>query len=139
MHLAHLNIGSNCGDRRANIARAVALLSGRFTVTGLSDIVESAPWGYDSTHSFLNIGISLLTDLEPLELLDATQAIERAVGQLPHRNPDSSYRDRDIDIDIIFIDDIVMSTPRLTLPHPLATRRDFVMTPLRQLHPDKTL
>lgn len=117
------------------LARAVALLSERFEVTAISDPVESEPQGFDSPHRFLNIGVSLLTDLDPEALLDVMQEIERLIGRLPHRNADGSYRDRDIDIDIIFIDGIVCSSARLTLPHPRARERDFVTGPLRQLHP----
>lgn len=136
MHLAHLNIGSNHGDRRALIARAVAMLNDRFEVVAVSDPVESAPWGFDSPNQFLNQGVSIHTDLTPVDLLDAVQAIEKEISGQPHRNPDGTYRDREIDIDIIFMDDIELHTERLTLPHPYATRRSFVTIPLRQLHPD---
>ncbi len=137
MHEAHLNIGSNHGDRMAYIARAVALLSGRFDVAAVSDPVESDPDGFASTERFVNVGVTILTDLAPLALLDATQAVEREVGSLPHRNPDGSYRDRDIDIDIIYYDDLTLDSPRLTIPHPRAARRQFVMTPLTQINPIK--
>lgn len=135
MHLAHLNIGSNNGDRRAFIARAVALISDRFHVVAVSDPVESAPWGFNSQNPFINIGISILTDLDPFQLLDATRAIEKEISDLPHRNHDGSYRDRDIDIDIIFYDTLRVMTPRLTIPHPHALKRQFVTQPLKQLHP----
>ena len=136
MAIAHLNIGSNQGDRRANIARAVALLSGQFTIIGVSDPVESDPVGFLSPHRFVNVGVSVATELDPLPLLDAIQAIERRCGHLPHRNTDGSYRDRDIDIDIILYDDLRLSSPRLTLPHPRMAERPFVLGPLRQLHPE---
>lgn len=73
-------------------------------------------------------------DLE--QLLDALQAIERRHGTLAHRNADGTYRDRDLDIDIIAVDMLCLDTPRLTIPHPRAAVRDFVMTPLRELAPD---
>lgn len=137
MHEAHLNIGSNYGDRMAFIAGAVALLSRRFDVLAVSDPVVSDPDGFKSDSQFVNIGLTILTDLDPESLLDATQSIEKQVGTLPHRNLDGTYRDRDIDIDIIYYDNLRVSTPRLTLPHPRAAHRHFVMTPLRQLNPLK--
>lgn len=136
MPIAHLNIGSNLGDRRDNLSRAVALLRGRAGhVLAVSDPVESAPWGYDSTNRFLNIGLDIDTSLSPLDLLDTLQAIEREISPMAHRNPDGTYRDRAVDIDIILYDDLEIASERLTIPHPLMHRRDFVLTPLRQLHP----
>lgn len=134
MPLVHLNIGSNKGDRLGNINRAVALISsmaGR--VTAISHPVESAPWGFDSDNRFINVGLNLDTELEPLQLLDALQEIERTVSPDPHRNPDGSYRDRAIDIDIIVYEGVTMSVPRLTIPHPRMHLRDFVMIPYRQI------
>lgn len=135
----HLNIGSNLGDRRALIGRAVALLSR--AVPGpvrmyLSSYAESEPWGYTSSNTFLNLGILILTPtkIDPFELLDITQEVERKVGMgAPHRNHDGTYCDRPIDIDIIQMDEIILNTPRLTLPHPRATLRPFVLGPLNEL------
>ncbi|MDE5607354.1 MAG: 2-amino-4-hydroxy-6-hydroxymethyldihydropteridine diphosphokinase [Muribaculaceae bacterium] len=137
MHEAHLNIGSNQGDRMAYIAGAVALLSDRFEVTAVSDPVESDPDGFESPYRFVNVGVTIKTDLDPLALLDATQAIEKKVGSMPHRNADGTYRDRDIDIDIIYYDDLRIDTPRLTLPHPRLAGREFVRRPLTQINPLK--
>ncbi|MDE6098069.1 MAG: 2-amino-4-hydroxy-6-hydroxymethyldihydropteridine diphosphokinase, partial [Muribaculaceae bacterium] len=130
----HLNIGSNTGDRHALIERAVALLVETLAPSAwrVSTPVESAPWGYQSENPFLNIGIDLelATPLQPEALLDITQSIERCISAMPHRNPDGTYRDREIDIDIILIDDLVIDTPRLRIPHPHAKNRPFVMIPL---------
>ena len=71
--------------------------------------------------------------LSPLGLLDVLQEIEREVSPLPHRNPDGSYRDRGIDIDIIAWENKTVTTDRLTVPHPHARERDFVMIPLREI------
>lgn len=136
MPLAHLNIGSNKGDRRGQIGRAVALiaaLAGR--VTAVSDEVVSEPWGFESDNAFINIGVNIDTVLPPLELLDTLQAVERRISPGSHRNPDGTYRDRDIDIDIIAYDGVTMDTPRLTLPHPHAREREFVLSPLRAIWP----
>lgn len=155
--LIHLNIGSNQGDRAALLERAVALLVGRLRPVAwrASQPVVSEPWGFDSPHPFLNIGLDielaeddaaglLTSDVRsgltasqirrnPELLLDLTQQCERLLGSTPHRNADGSYRDRNIDIDIILIDDLHVSTPRLTVPHPHMHDRSFVIEPLRQL------
>ena len=134
--LAHLNIGSNRGDRHALLARAVALIVERLRAQSyrVSTPVESEPWGFESEHPFLNIGMDVrLDDMSPEALLDSLQAIEKEISAMPHRNSDGSYRDREIDIDIILIDDMHMDTLRLQLPHPRMLERDFVMIPLREL------
>lgn len=133
----YLNIGSNQGDRKAIIGRAVALIARELSPCRmrLSSWYDSEPWGYDSTEPYVNLGVLAdCPDRDPLRLLDAIQAIEQALApDSPHRNPDGTYRDRRIDIDIIDIDGISLSTPRLTLPHPRAAGRDFVMVPWREL------
>ena len=136
MPIAHLNIGSNQGDRQGNISLAVSLIDKQAGhVLAVSDPVESAPWGYDSPNPFINVGINIDTTLSPFDLLDTLQAIERQISPNPHRNPDGTYRDRVIDIDIILYGDVHITTPRLTIPHPLMHQRPFVLLPLRQLAP----
>lgn len=133
---AYLSLGSNIGDRRAHIERAVALISEAYPDCAIrcSDLMESEPWGYESPHAFLNACVALDGFCgDPETLLDTLQAIERRISPAPHRLPDGSYADREIDIDIISIDGIAVSTPRLTLPHPRAHLRAFVQQPLAQL------
>lgn len=134
----HLNIGSNLGDRAAYLQRALELLAREFEGAEIHTAgpVESEPWGYDSPNPYLNLGVmvDLPAAMAPERVLDITQRVECAVGEgAPHRNADGSYRDRPVDIDIIGIDSIVLRTPRLTLPHPRAALRPFVMQPLLQL------
>lgn len=74
--------------------------------------------------------------MDPESLLDVLQGIERRISDVPHRNPDGSYRDREIDIDIILIDRLHISTPRLEVPHPRMWQRDFVIGPLLELRPE---
>ena len=140
--IVYLSIGSNSGDRRALIGRAVAALSSLPGVISLrtSDFYRSAPWGFESPNEFLNIPVAVRyirrspwTEAEAEALLDQCQAIERSISSMPHRNADGTYRDREIDIDIIAIDNQHINTPRLTVPHPRAASRDFVTIPLSQL------
>lgn len=127
-----INLGSNSGDRRLNLSRAVNAVAGRFGMFEVSHAVESEPWGFDSENKFLNIGMMFSTDLEPLELLHELQEIERKINPESHRNPDGSYRDRAIDIDIIAIDDVQIDTPELTIPHRHLAERPFFLTPLME-------
>ncbi len=138
MSRIHINIGSNQGDRRALIGQAVALLSRQLAPARLllSSYIESEPWGYESPHPFLNLGVLVITatEVEPHDVLAATQAVERVVGHgAPHRHPDGTYCDRPIDIDIIDIDHLHIDTPQLTLPHPRAHLRPFVTVPMAEL------
>ena len=126
------------GDRKAIIGRAVALLAKRLHPAHmwLSDYVASTPWGYDSPNEYLNRGILVVlhNDMSPFEILDITQEIESMLGcGAPHRHADGTYCDRTIDIDIIDVDGTVVDSPRLTLPHPRASLRPFVLEPMRQL------
>lgn len=147
MRTVYLNIGSNRGDRRANIDTAVAALLERFGNKArlrTSPTIRTMPQGYDSPNPFVNMGVALdFVDEtlvpEPLALLDAVQDIERSIApDSPHRNPDGTYRDRVVDIDIVDIDGITMDTPRLTIPHLRAETRRFVMQPMQFLHPGWT-
>lgn len=139
----HINIGSNRGHRHALIESAVAAISSAFASDGRrSDFFDSEPWGYESEHRFLNLGLMLELDDSGLpasdfagDVLQRLLAIEREIDPSPHRKPDGSYADRTIDIDLIAIDDIVIKSPSLILPHPRMHLRDFVLHPLAQLAP----
>lgn len=135
MHMVFLNLGSNLGNRRMNLSHAVAAIEKEFGYFELSHTIESEPWGFDSPNSFLNVGMMVTSDMPPLEILHKLQAIESRLSPTSHRNPDGSYADREIDIDIIAIDDISMTTDELTLPHPLMAERRFVLEPLAELAP----
>lgn len=146
---AHFNIGSNAGDRVGVIAEAIAKLrglsEGDFRVSGA---VESRPWGFDSSNPFINTGVSFECSLAPLCLLEEAERIEREIVArrvkanpayaefASHRNADGTYRDRLLDIDFICYGDLRVEMPRLTLPHPRASLRDFVMKPLCEIDPD---
>ena len=135
----HLNLGSNTGDSLAIIRRAINLIATRIALPEsirVSDPVITPPWGYDSPNDFTNIGVSLTTALSPALLMSEITAIQSALGATPHRNPDGTYRDRNIDIDIIHMGDTIIDTPELNAPHPRMHLRDFVLIPLVQLEQD---
>jgi 2-amino-4-hydroxy-6-hydroxymethyldihydropteridine diphosphokinase len=132
----YLNIGSNLGDCTANLHHAIeALESALHTSAQVSSIIESQAWGYSSDNIFYNIGVAIDSDIAPQEMLTITQRIERELGSASHRNADGSYCDRLVDIDIIAVDDIVVNTPTLTIPHPLMHKREFVLAPMAELAP----
>lgn len=135
MATAYIGLGTNMGDKRGNLIRASALLAERVgDVLALSSVYETEPWGFESENRFLNAVIVLSTPLSPWELLDVTRLIEIEMGRIG--KSDGSYHDRIIDIDLLMVDDLVIRSERLTLPHPLMRERRFVMEPLAEVAPD---
>lgn len=129
----YLALGTNLGDRAHNLAEAVGRLAQVMTVTQLSPIYETTPWGVLDQPDFLNQVIAGSTGLSPFALLAATQAIEIAMG----RRPDSPrYGPRLIDIDTLFYDNLTFASYTLTLPHPRLVERAFVLQPLADIAPD---
>lgn len=136
MHTAYINIGSNIGDRHGSIAAAVAAVKERInTSLRISDPVESPPWGYESDNTFINIGVAFETDLSPVQLLHTLLDIQNSISAERHRDEQGGYVDRIIDIDLIAMDALVISTPFLTLPHPRMHLRPFVLQPMHLLAP----
>lgn len=135
----HINIGSNLGEREATLRRATDFIIRAFPgMAHISRPYESRAWGYESDKTYLNIGISIVLDepLDPLGILHTLQSFERTIDAQPHRDSKGAYIDRRIDIDIIAIDDLVISTPELTLPHPRMHLREFVLIPMTETAPD---
>ena len=132
----YLSLGTNLGNRNENLSRAQALIGREVgTVVSASDIIETEPWGFESSNRFLNMAVKVETTLQPLEVLHTTQEIERKLGRT-QKSVNREYHDRMIDIDILLYDDLVMNTPELTIPHPLMYQREFVMKPLAQIAPE---
>ncbi len=134
---AYLNLGSNIGDRLLNLERAVAAIEARAggAAVSRSSMIESDPWGYESARRFVNIGIAFPTALSPSGLLDLIIDIQSRLDPAPHRDAAGAYIDRRIDIDLIALDNLVVDTPRLTLPHPRMHLREFVLRPMMDLAP----
>lgn len=143
MHQVYLGLGSNLGNRQQNIEDAVRLVQERVgQVVRQSSLMETEPWGFESSHNFLNAVILCQTAKTPREVLTLTQQIERDLGRekkstrLPvsQKSSDRQYVDRPIDIDILLYDDLTVDEPGLKIPHPLMHKRDFVMKPLREIY-----
>ena len=139
IHRVYLGLGSNLGDREANIRKAISLIGERVgLVLRQSSLVETEPWGFESENKFLNGVILVETKLTPRQLLKTTQRIERTLGRKRKSTYSSSpsllnYFDRTIDIDILLYDDLTIDEPDLKIPHPLMEQRDFVMIPLNEI------
>jgi len=128
----YLGLGSNLGDRHAQLLAAIELLTQRVgRLVRCSSFIETAPWGFVSEHPFLNAVALFRTTLSPRELLTVTQDIERQLGRRQKSN--GTYADRPIDIDILLYGDAVIDEPDLKIPHPLMHERDFVMRPLNEI------
>lgn len=133
MSLVYLGLGSNLGNGRENLTRAIeALQDDAGAVVAVSSFVNSEPWGFRSANMFTNAVVAIETLLAPEVLLDCTQRIERQMGRLSGRKEGEPYEDRIIDIDILYYDDLHIQTARLTIPHPLIQQRPFVLEPLRE-------
>lgn len=140
LHRVYINIGSNSGHRHALIERAVTAVSLALGgVVSRSDIIETEPWGFSSPNPFLNVG--LMVELEGGDnsmsfaetVFESLSRVEKDIDPSPHRDSSGGYIDRAIDIDLIAVDSLVMTTERLTLPHPQMHRRGFVLGPMMQL------
>lgn len=129
-----LSLGANIGEKKANIREAIRALDDHplISVTKRSGLSETAPWGKLDQDDFINAAIEIDTSLSPIDLLETCQLIEQAMG----RERLEKWGPRIIDIDIIVYENTELTTERLTLPHPHAHERDFVLNPLREIAPD---
>ena len=132
-HTVYLSLGTNLGDKEGNIGEAVRRIGELIgTVECQSTLLVSEPWGFESENTFVNAALRCSTELEPMDVLEKTQEIERAMGRT-QKSVDGQYHDRIIDIDILMYDDLHIDTKTLKLPHPLMKERDFVMIPLEEV------
>ena len=132
-HRVFLGLGSNLGERQANIERAIELISERVgEVIRRSSLIETEPWGFESENKFLNGVILCETTFTPRQVLRKTQKIERDMGR-KKKTSSLQYSDRPIDIDILLYDDLMVDEPDLKIPHPRMQEREFVMIPLKEI------
>ena len=138
----YLSLGTNQGDRRAQIDEALRRLDaavGR-PYEALSSIIETPSWGFEGP-DFLNCVVRYRTAKRPHTLLRICKKIERAMGRTGSAEYDADgrriYHDRPIDIDSLLYGDERVDTPDLKIPHPLMEQRDFVMRPLAEIFAQK--
>lgn len=132
------------GDVKDTLRRAQQEINTHLgVIMRCSHSYESKAWGFTSADNFYNQAIIVDTDLTPEELLDQVLNIEQKLGRnrdeeaVVKAHTGEKFAPRAIDIDILFYDDLVINTPRLTIPHPLIQDRDFVLRPLNEIAPDK--
>jgi 2-amino-4-hydroxy-6-hydroxymethyldihydropteridine diphosphokinase len=130
-----LSLGSNLGDRRENLKKAIAALGERVKIIRASRIYETAPVGLTEQSDFLNLVMEIETDLPARELLQAVKAIEQTLG----RQAGPRWGPRVIDIDILLLGEENIVEEGLKIPHPHMTERAFVMVPLAELAPNLLL
>ena len=135
MPVVYVNIGSNLGDKRKLIEKALKGIGEEFGFYCVSGFVESEPWGFNSAKSFLNIGAAFYSDNHPEAILEKLQFIEKSINPASHRDKEGRYIDREIDIDIMAIDEMIYDSERLHIPHPHLLERDFFLKPLKELAP----
>ena len=131
-HIAYLALGSNLGNRLANLKNAISNLTPQMDVKKKSPVYETPPWGHTDQPQFLNQCVQVETYLEPENLLAHLKRLETVLG----REPTFENGPRVIDIDILFYDDLILNTPPLVIPHPRMHTRGFVLVPLNDIAPD---
>jgi len=134
----YLGLGSNVGDRRANLQAAVDALPGRgVRVLASSSVYETEPVGEVlDQREFLNVCVRIETALDPEALLDACKAVERELGREPEGPGYVRHGPRPIDVDVLLLGEERHESARLTLPHPQVRSRRFVLAPLLELDPE---
>jgi 2-amino-4-hydroxy-6-hydroxymethyldihydropteridine diphosphokinase len=128
----YLSLGSNIGDRAANLQSAIEELSRFGKVAAVSSFYETEPVEFTKQPWFLNCAVSLDTEKTPGQILRALLEIERTMGRLRTQQKGP----RKIDIDILLFGDSSVNTATLTIPHPAMHERRFVLEPLAEIAPD---
>ena len=132
-HTAYVALGSNLGDKEANLRKALELLQERgVEIVKTSTFISTEPYGVTDQPQFLNGVCEVRTSLEPLALLQTLLEIEQEMGRVRLRH----WGERNIDLDLLLYEDVVMDTPELKLPHPDMQNRDFVLLPLAEIAPE---
>ncbi len=134
MNKAYLSLGSNRGDRMANLEKAIKLL-GEWAgnITRVSSLYETPPWKMSDETNFMNQVLLIETKLDANELMDIIIQIELIMGRV---RTTKGYEPRIIDVDIIFYNEQIINNDRLTIPHPLIQERRFILHPLNEIAPE---
>jgi len=130
--IVYLALGTNLGDRIANLRGAIEALPSEINVIAESKIYETPPWGYENQPAFLNMAVKCETALDPESLLKRLKLLEVRLG----REQSFRWGPRLIDIDILFYDNLILESESLTIPHPRLHERAFVLVPLAEIAPD---
>lgn len=132
-HTVYIALGSNIGDKSKNLCRAIEEINTLIgEVTEVSSFFENEPQGFKSDNIFVNACIICKTNLDPLKTLKELKNIEKKMGR---KKNNGVYKDRIIDLDIIFFDKLIYNSDKLTIPHKEYKNRSFVLIPLKELSP----
>lgn len=135
MALVYLCLGSNLGHKEEFLRLALKEIEKQIgLIKACSAFYSSEPWGFESENTFLNACVALETCLDPQTCLYTIKNIEIKLGRI--KSPLEGYKDRVIDIDILFYDKLIIQEKHLTIPHPLLHKRKFVLNPLSEIAPE---
>ena len=133
-HTVYIALGSNIGDKSKNLSSAIEEINTLIgEVTEVSSFFENEPQGFESNNIFLNACLICKTNLDPLNTLKELKKIEKQMGR---KRTNGVYKDRIIDLDIIFYDQLVFNSKKLTIPHKEYKNRNFILIPLAELTPN---
>ena len=133
--LYYLSLGGNIGDTREIFRVAMEDISREIgEIQDCSSVIITPPWGFVAENDFMNMALVVKSDMSPDDVLTKIWEIEKNGGRVRPQGVEG-YSSRTLDIDIIFIDDMVIDTPRLKVPHPLSHRRRFVLEPMCEIAP----
>ena len=134
MHQVFLGIGGNVGNKRDNFDKVYTFIQNELGgITKRSSIYETPPWGFEANDNFWNQVLLIETKFSPVELLQRIAKIENSFGR---ERVSGNYNSRQMDIDILYFDELVFKTENLTIPHAHIPQRLFVLVPLAEIAPD---
>ena len=134
MHQLFLGTGGNLGNKQANFDKVYTHIQNELgTILKCSQVYETAPWGFETDDLFWNQVLLVETQFSPVEVLERIAKIEAVFGR---KRTGEGYTSREMDIDILYFDDLILETESLTIPHPLLYKRLFVLVPLAEIAPD---
>ena len=133
-----ISLGTNLGNRKSNLEKALKLIEQKCDITQVSKIYESEPWGYNSVNNYLNMGVVLQSYQTPIELLEFLKSIEVKMGRDIY-DKNTGYQDRVIDLDILLYGDQKVCTNHLVIPHPKIIHRKFSLFILKDLFQDNVV
>ena len=134
MHQVFLEIGGNIGNKHDNFNKVYKFIKNELgKIIKKSSIYETPPWGFDAKDNFWNQVLLIETEFSPVELLQKIAEIENWFGR---KRESGKYNSRQMDIDILYFDELVTETENLTIPHPQIQNRRFVLVPLVDIAPE---
>ena len=133
MNTVYIQLGSNIGERESFISKSMEQIEENIgEIITESSVSETIPWGNENQNNFLNSVIKIKTPFDSFEVLQKSQEIENTLG----RKRIAKWRERTIDIDILFYNNEIINTTKLIIPHPLIQQRKFVLVPLSEIAPN---